>query len=55
MNLNQTTRVILGSLRYQSAPNTDIGLSVPMIQTSKEVFEFDRTVDVSLAQVYDDE
>jgi hypothetical protein len=55
MNLNQTTRVILGSLRYQSAPNTDIGLSVPMTQTSKEVFEFDRTVDVSLAQVYDDE
>lgn len=55
MNLNQTTKVILGSLRYQSAPNTDIGLSVPMIQTSKEVFEFDRTVDVSLAQVYDDE
>jgi hypothetical protein len=28
---------------------------VPLIQTSKEIIEFERSIDVGLEQVYDDE
>lgn len=48
-------RVILGSLRYKSAPDTDYIFNVPLQQTEKEITEYDRSIDVSLAQVYDDE
>jgi hypothetical protein len=53
-NINDT-RVILGSLRYQSAPDTDIGLKVPFVQSQKLLIEFDRSADISLQQVFDDE
>jgi hypothetical protein len=48
-------RVVLGSLRYKAAPNTNLFFQVPFFQTSKEMDEFDRTVDVALEQVFDDE
>jgi len=47
--------IVLGSLRYKSAPNTDIGLKVPFIQNAKELFEFDRSINIELEQVFDDE
>ena len=47
--------VVLGSLRYKSAPNTNLFFQVPLLQTMKEMDEFDRTVDVALEQVFDDE
>ena len=49
------TKIILGSLRYKSAPDVDTSLTVPFKQTFKENVEFDRSADVSLAQIYDDE
>jgi len=49
------TQIVLGSLRYKSAPNTDLGLKVPFEQTTKEIFEFDRSINVNLEQVFDDE
>ena len=49
------TRVVLGSLRYKSAPDTTLGFKVPFIQTFKENVEFDRSINISLEQVYDDE
>ena len=49
------TKIVLGSLRYKSAPDTDLGFKVPFNQTYKENIEFDRSVDISLAQIYDDE
>ena len=49
------TKIILGSLRYKSAPDVDSGLGIPFNQTFKENIEFDRSVDISLAQIYDDE
>jgi hypothetical protein len=49
------TRIVLGSLRYKSAPDTELGLKVPFIQSGKNMIEFDRSVDISLAQVFDDE
>ena len=48
-------RVILGSLRYKSASNTDFMFQVPLTQTSKQNIEYDRNIDVDLAQVYDNE
>lgn len=48
-------RVVLGSLRYKSAPNTNLLFEVPLVQTTKEVIEFDRSIDIGLEQVYDDE
>jgi hypothetical protein len=47
--------VILGSLRYKSASNTDFMFQVPLIQTSKQNIEYERNIDVDLAIVYDNE
>ena len=49
------TRVILGSLRYKSAPDTNLFFQVPFVQNTKEMVEFDRSVDIGLEQLYDDE
>ena len=49
------TRVILGSLRYKSAPDTNLSFGVPIKQTSKTNTEFDRSLDVNLEQVFDNE
>ena len=55
MGNRQDTRVILGSLRYKSAPDTTLLFEVPLIQTAKENIEFDRSIDVNLEQVFNDE
>ena len=55
MGNTKETRIVLGSLRYKSAPDTTIGLKVPLIQTFKENIEFDRTLNVNLQQVFEDE
>ena len=55
MNNNNTTRVILGELRYKSAPETDINLNVPFETTQVEVEESLKTLTVSNAQQYSDE
>lgn len=48
-------RVVLGSLRFKSAPNTDLLFKVPFIQSSKIITEYDRSISISLSQVFDDE
>lgn len=48
-------RIILGSLRYKTATNTDLFIPTPLVQNYKQVDEFDRTIDVNLAQLFDDE
>ena len=48
-------RIVLGSLRYKTATNTDLSIPTPLVQNSKNLQEFDRSVDVNLAQVFDDE
>ena len=47
--------VVLGSLRYKSASNTTLGYKIPFVQTVKENIEFDRSINISLAQVFDNE
>lgn len=49
------TKIVLGSKRYKSAINTDLSVQVPLINTQKEIDEFDRSALVSLAQIFDDE
>lgn len=48
-------RIILGSLRYKSAPDRNSSFTLPLIQTSKQNTEFDRSLDVNLEQVFDNE
>jgi hypothetical protein len=55
MGNRKDTRVILGTLRYKSAPETTLSFQIPFVQTAKENVEFDRNINISLAQVFDDE
>ena len=55
MGYRNENTIVLGSLRYKSASNVDSSLKIPFIQSFKENIEYDRTIDVNLAQVYDDE
>jgi|688.fasta_scaffold73982_3 hypothetical protein len=49
------TRIVLGSLRYKSAPNTDLAYQLPLSQTTKEIIGYERNSDINLQQVFDDE
>lgn len=53
-NINDI-RVVLGTLRYKSAPETSIGVKLPFEQTFKENVEFDRSIDIDLNRVFNDE
>jgi hypothetical protein len=53
-NINYT-RIVLGSLRYKSSPDTDLSLQVPFKSTQRELIEYDRTADINLQQVFQDE
>lgn len=53
-NINNI-QIVLGSLRYKSASNTDLSLQLPLVQTVKENVEFDRSINVDLAEVYNNE
>lgn len=55
MGIDNETRIVLGSLRYKTSPNVPMYVNVPMEQTQKELIEFDRSVDLSLQQVFVDE
>ncbi len=55
MGIDDETRIILGSLRYKTSPNTILSPNVVLEQTHKENVEFDRSVDLNLQQVFIDE
>ena len=44
-----------GSERYKGSPEQNIGLQVPLVNTMKELEEFDRNINVDLADLYDAE
>ena len=48
-------RIVLGSLRYKTATNTNLSIPTPLVQTAKTVQEFDRSIDINLAQLFHDE
>ena len=53
--VDPTTRIIQSDQRYKSAPLSDQFLNIPFTQNMKELIEFDRTVDISLITVFDEE
>jgi hypothetical protein len=48
-------RIVLGSLRYKTATNTSLSIPTPLVQTAKTVQEFDRSIDINLAQLFYEE
>jgi hypothetical protein len=47
--------IIPSRLKYASAPAVDSEISINFDEKSQEITEYDRSVTLSLAQVYDDE
>lgn len=47
--------IIPSNLKYKGAPSVNEKVSISLDQTSHEIIEYDRSVTISLAQVYDDE
>jgi hypothetical protein len=48
-------RIVLGSLRFKTATDTNLSIPTPLIQNTKNLEEFDRSVDVNLVQIFNDE
>ena len=55
MTVDPTERIILSTERYKSAPRTDQFINVPLTQTSKDLVEYDRSVDLNLVNVFEEE
>jgi hypothetical protein len=55
MTVDPTERIILSTQRYKSAPRTDQFINVPFAQTSKDLVEYDRSVDLNLVNVFESE
>jgi len=55
MGVNDESRIVLGSLRYATSPNTELSQKIALEQTQKENVEFDRSVNLNLQQVFLDE
>lgn len=53
-NINET-RIVLGSLKYKSSPNSDLGIKLPLEQSELQYIEYDRNLNVDLAQIFDQE
>ena len=48
-------KILLGSLKYKSAPNSNLTIPIPFEQNVKELIQYDRISNVDLVQVYNDE
>lgn len=55
MGIDDSTVIVLGSKRFQNATDVDSSEKIPLIQTAKEIVDYERTIDVNLFQVFDDE
>jgi hypothetical protein len=53
-NVNNV-RIVLGSLRYKSASDTDLLLQVPLVGNLKLLTEYERSIDINLNQLFQDE
>jgi len=49
------TKIILGKERFKSAINTDLSINLPLDNTQKEIDEFDRSVVLTLSDIFDEE
>ena len=48
-------KILLGSLKYKSAPNSNLIIPIPFEQNVKELIQYDRVSNVDLVQLYNDE
>jgi hypothetical protein len=55
MGQENDVKIVLGSLRYKSAPELSYQLNVPLKQNSKLNIEFDRSQNINLLDVFDSE
>jgi hypothetical protein len=55
MTVDPSYRIILSTERFKSAPRTDQAINVPFAQSMKEIIEFDRSIDLNLVDVFDQE
>ena len=55
MGIDSPSNIILGSKRFQGAADVDTSEKIVLEQTSHEQVEYERTIDISLVQVFDDE
>jgi hypothetical protein len=55
MGNNKEIRIVLSTLRYKSAPELSSAVQIPLVQSVKEIVEYDRSATVSLEQVFDNE
>jgi hypothetical protein len=55
MTVDPTERIISSTQRYKSAPRTDQFINIPFSQTSKDLVEYDRSVDLNLVNVFEEE
>lgn len=55
MQIDPTTRIIESTQRFKGAPKQDQQMSLPLMQSQKEFVEFDRSVDLNLSTVFDEE
>lgn len=55
MGNSKDIRIVLSTLRYKSSPELSYAIKLPFVQTTNQMIEYDRTSDISLSQVYDDE
>lgn len=54
MKVNDT-RIVLGSLRYKSAPNTELRLDVDFDSDHRQILEFEPNTNVDLTELFDQE
>jgi hypothetical protein len=55
MVIDETNKILLGSKRFQGSTDVDTSEKVVLEQTSHEEVGYERTIDISLLQVFDDE
>lgn len=52
---DETYNILLPTERFAQAPNADTSININLEQNTKELVEYDRSVDLSLNTVFDDE
>jgi len=55
MEINPTNRIILSTEKFKGSPIIDQTIDIPLKQSSKNIVEYDRSVDLNLVNVFDEE
>jgi hypothetical protein len=55
MEINPTNRIILSTEKFKGSSIIDQTIDIPLKQSSKNIVEYDRSVDLNLVNVFDEE